>query len=187
MELKESLFRYGNRLFLFVEGSSDFVGDVHGVIYVLKVFELFQTVYQAHNLLCISNSNFGRRGGLHDEFGALNFDALLFQALLNRHKIGGSGIYDPLFASVFVIGTASLGNSHHEFVFVDSVFLVGDLLLLGLDNLFYQDLALLFELKSNRTGSTQIAAMMVEGSTNISSGAVAVVGQSVAVDSKPCR
>ena len=48
MELKESLFRYGNRLFLFVEGSSDFVGDVHGVIYVLKVFELFQTVYQAH-------------------------------------------------------------------------------------------------------------------------------------------
>ena len=102
--------------------------------------------------------------------------------LLDGHEVGRVGVDDPLVAAVFVVVAAGLGHGEHELVLVDSVLLVGDLLLVGHDDLLDDDLALALELERHGAGGAQVAAGMGERSAHVGGGAVAVVGQ--ALDSR---
>ena len=175
--------RMDERLLLVgLQSGDNLVGHVHGVIDVLDVLQLVETVNETLNLLGVGHGDVGRRGGDHGELGALDLDALGLETLLDVLHLVVGGPDDPLLAGVLVVLAAGLGDGHHELVLVDGVLLVGDLLVLGLDDLLDGDGALALELERNGAGGAERAAGVGEGGAHVSRGAVLVVRQAVNVD-----
>ena len=170
---------------LLLEGSDDLVGHVHGAVNILDVVELLKTVDEALNLLGVGAGDSVGVVGTMVVSEPLTWTPCSSSALGDSHDLVGSSPDDPLLAGVLVVLATGLGDGHHELILVTGSTVGDHGLLLGVlvqDLLGDDDLALTLKLEGDGAGGAQVATSVGEGGTDISGGAVAVVGQAVDVD-----